>query len=478
MNKGTLKENLIYQGLYQVIRMMTPMITIPIVSRAFGPSGVGVSSFSFTIVQYFLMIASLGVQLYFNRLIAENDQSKRKLSQTFWNIFVSKALLSIVVLFCYLLMVFWFIDSYQLIFYLQGIFLIGAFFDISWYYAGVEKFKLPSLINMLMSFLVLIVVVCFVHDPSDLALYTFIIAAITVFNQIPLFFNLFREIEFTSIQWRQVGFIIKSSFAYFLPNGQLNLFTSLNCLVIGVSLTYKDVGIFSNTFNILTVAIILVNTIDLVMLPRLTKLTQNGHKSIKKILESNIHVQLLLTIPMVFGVIAIMPQFYIWFFGKSFYESVPLMTVLSILLVIIPLNMMMSRQYLLAKHRVASYNLSLIVGGLVNTILSFALIFPIGIYGIAVARIIAETIILIWRFVDIKKEGIIYHSASIVKSLISSCLMYIVIVFIVPYLHPPMLTTMIEIITGILIYLICNLMLKNEHLIFVLRSMLRKEKSI
>ncbi len=139
---------------------------------------------------------------------------------------------------------------------------------------------------------------------------------------------------------------------------------------------------------------------------------------------------------------------------------------------------MMSRQYLLAKHRVASYNLSLIVGGLVNTILSFALIFPIGIYGIAVARIIAETIILIWRFVDIKKEGIIYHSASIVKSLISSCLMYIVIVFIAPYLHPPMLTTMIEIITGILIYLICNLMLKNEHLIFVLRSMLRKEKSI
>ncbi len=70
MKSDSLKENIIYQGLYQLIRTMTPLITIPIISRAFGPSGVGIVSFSFNIVQYFLMIASVGVQLYFNRVIA------------------------------------------------------------------------------------------------------------------------------------------------------------------------------------------------------------------------------------------------------------------------------------------------------------------------------------------------------------------------------------------------------------------------
>ncbi|SUK38128.1 AmrA [Staphylococcus aureus] len=64
MKSDSLKENIIYQGLYQLIRTMTPLITIPIISRAFGPSGVGIVSFSFNIVQYFLMIASVGVQLY------------------------------------------------------------------------------------------------------------------------------------------------------------------------------------------------------------------------------------------------------------------------------------------------------------------------------------------------------------------------------------------------------------------------------
>ncbi len=72
MKSDSLKENIIYQGLYQLIRTMTPLITIPIISRAFGPSGVGIVSFLFNIVQYLLMIASVGVQLYFNRVIAKS----------------------------------------------------------------------------------------------------------------------------------------------------------------------------------------------------------------------------------------------------------------------------------------------------------------------------------------------------------------------------------------------------------------------
>ncbi|MBO8503668.1 hypothetical protein INN84_16930, partial [Staphylococcus aureus] len=42
-----------------------------------------------------------------------------------------------------------------------------------------------------------------------------------------------------------------------------------------------------------------------------------------------------LTIPMVFGLIAIMPSFYLWFFGEEFASTVPLMTILAILVLII-----------------------------------------------------------------------------------------------------------------------------------------------
>ena len=46
------------------------------------------------------MIASVGVQLYFNRVIAKSVNDKRQLSQQFWDIFVSKLLLALTVLRC------------------------------------------------------------------------------------------------------------------------------------------------------------------------------------------------------------------------------------------------------------------------------------------------------------------------------------------------------------------------------------------
>ncbi len=83
MKSDSLKENIIYQGLYQLIRTMTPLTTTPIISRAFGPSGVGIVSFSFNIV-ILLMIASVGVFSYIsNRVIAKSVNDKRQLSLQF-----------------------------------------------------------------------------------------------------------------------------------------------------------------------------------------------------------------------------------------------------------------------------------------------------------------------------------------------------------------------------------------------------------
>ena len=134
------------------------------------------------------MIASVGVQLYFNRVIAKSVNDKRQLSQQFWDIFVSKLLLSLTVFAMYIAVITIFIDDYYLIFLLQGIiYIIGAALDISWFYAGTEKFKIPSLSNIVASVIVLSVVVIFVKDQSDLSLYVFTIAIVTVLNQLPLF---------------------------------------------------------------------------------------------------------------------------------------------------------------------------------------------------------------------------------------------------------------------------------------------------
>lgn len=474
MKSDSLKENIIYQGLYQLIRTLTPLITIPIISRAFGPTGVGIASFSFNIVQYFLMIASVGIQLYFNRIIAQSVDNKQQLSQQFWDIFISKLLLSVTVLFIYIATITLLIDDYYMIFLLQGIYIIGAALDISWFYAGTEKFKIPSLSNIVASGIVLGVVVIFVKDQSDLSLYVFTIAIVTVLNQIPLFIYLKRYIIFVSINWRQVWQIFRSSLAYLLPNGQLNLYTSISCVVLGILGTYQQVGIFSNAFNILTVAIIMINTFDLVMIPRITKMSTHPSHSLTKILADNMNIQLMLTIPMVFGLIAIMPSFYLWFFGDAFASTVPLMTILAILVLIIPLNMLISRQYLLIVNKIRLYNASITIGAVINILLCLILIYLFGMYGAAIARLVTEFILLIWRFIDITQINVKLNVLSAFQCTIAAVIMFITLGVINQYLSPTIYATILLIVIGIVVYILLMMAMKNHYLWQLLKHLRHK----
>ncbi len=115
-----------------------------------------------------------------------------------------------------------FIDDYYLIFLLQGIYIIGAALDISWSMLEPKSLKILAE-NIVASGIVLSVVVIFVKDQSDLSLYVFTIAIVTVLNQLPLFIYLKRYISFVSVNWIHVWQLFRSSLAYLLPNGQLNL---------------------------------------------------------------------------------------------------------------------------------------------------------------------------------------------------------------------------------------------------------------
>ncbi|EMF0559522.1 oligosaccharide flippase family protein, partial [Enterococcus faecium] len=60
-------RNFFYQSLFQVTKIIIPIITIPIVSNALGPSGIGIYNYTLSIAQYFVLIAGLGVAIYGNR---------------------------------------------------------------------------------------------------------------------------------------------------------------------------------------------------------------------------------------------------------------------------------------------------------------------------------------------------------------------------------------------------------------------------
>ncbi|EGO2793411.1 oligosaccharide flippase family protein, partial [Enterococcus faecalis] len=90
-------RNFFYQSLFQVTKIIIPIITIPIVSNALGPSGIGIYNYTLSIAQYFVLIAGLGVAIYGNREITLTlNRNKEELSKVFWEILIFKAMTTIV----------------------------------------------------------------------------------------------------------------------------------------------------------------------------------------------------------------------------------------------------------------------------------------------------------------------------------------------------------------------------------------------
>lgn len=80
-------KNYLYNAFYQIFVLLVPLVTTPYLSRVLGPHGVGINSYTNSIIQYFILAGSIGIGMYGNRQIAFVRDDKEKLTRTFYEIF-------------------------------------------------------------------------------------------------------------------------------------------------------------------------------------------------------------------------------------------------------------------------------------------------------------------------------------------------------------------------------------------------------
>lgn len=83
MEKVSIKKNYLYNTLYQILTLIIPLITTPYASRIFGAEGIGIQSYTNSIVTIFVLLASFGTATYGQREIARNRNDKKETSKIF-----------------------------------------------------------------------------------------------------------------------------------------------------------------------------------------------------------------------------------------------------------------------------------------------------------------------------------------------------------------------------------------------------------
>lgn len=460
--------NFLYQVSYQLMIIILPILTIPIVSRALGPEGVGTWNYIQSVMNYFLLLAGLGLSNYGVREIAIVSNDKNNLSRKFWELEGFNLLFTFMTLILYFVIVSFL--RYRELYYIQSLVLIGSLLDITWFFSGIEDFKKIMLSGALVKIISFIMIVIFVKKQNDLVWYVFIQSLSLLISQIVLWLFIRNKITFVKVSIRDITKHVIPASRFFISKIAMTIYMNLNKTLLGMMTTMTIVGYYSNSLTLVTLSGSLITALNTVLIPKMSIIYVNESESkLIKGLEKSLHFQLFLTIPIAFGIILVSPKLVDWFFGENFNFIKNIIPLLAPVVIVQALQSGIAAQYLIPKNDMKSYNLTVIFGAVISLVCNLVFIPIMGIYGAVVATIMGQSTLCAVRvYVLIKNTEFIFNFKLIRNYFLSAILMWILTGLVTNPLSSSFVTTAIQIILGFVLYMIVTMLSKSNPLIDIL----------
>ena len=399
------KKNFIYNITYQRLILIIPIITAPYLSRVIGSTGIGTYSYTYSIINYFMLLTMLGVNNYGNRTIAKVRDNKNELSKAFCSMYVMQLVMGILMLILYLAYVFLFEKKYTDISLIQSLFLISAMLDINWCFFGLEEFKKNITRSTFVKICTVILIFLLVKTNSDIWKYALIMSSMTCLSQLILWFYIFKRINIVKIKFKDVLQHIKPNIVLFIPVLAVSLYKIMDKIMLGSLTTVSEVGFYENAEKIVNIPIAIITALGTVMLPRMSNLIAKGEKKqAKEYILKSVYFVMFLSYPMCAGLIGVGYNFATFFFGLEFQKTGILIMLLAITLPFISFANVLRTQYLIPKEMDKVYIKSVFLGAVVNLIMNLVFIPMYDSIGACIGTITAEFAVMFYQAIAIMKE--------------------------------------------------------------------------
>lgn len=446
-------KNYIYNVGYQFLTMLLPLITGPYISRVLGPKGVGINTYTYTIANWFVLLGSVGVAFYGNRQIAYVRKDSKKLSLNFWEIFIMKLITIIIALIIFIVYIstIGIYKEYQLV---QASYVIAAALDISWFFMGIENFKITVMRNTVVKITSLILIILFVKSENDLLIYITILALSTLIGNLTLWPYIKEYLVKISIKELRPFRHLKDSLILFLPLAAIQIYANLNKIMLGIFDTTTSSGFYDKSDVIVKMVLTIGTSLVTVLVPRASQSFAEGKMDeVKKILYKSFSFISFISVPLWLGLASISLKFGAFFYGKDFQIVGKAMFIESILIVIISWASVVGNQYLVPTNQTKEYTKSIFIGAFVNIVLNIPLIKVFGLYGAIVSTVLSEASVTFYQLYSLRDQ-IDYRKifADLKKVMLSGLVMFVVVLPLNIYIKLNIITLLIEISVGVVVY--------------------------
>lgn len=455
-------KNYFYTFGYQIFAIIVPLITSPYITRVLGPTNFGISSFVSANIQYFVLFATLGLTTYGQRSIAYVQEDIKKRSKIFWEIELLSIFLNILTTILLIIYSFYIDPTMKVYYWASYALILAVGFDISWYFAGMEKFNVVVLRNFIIKLITIFCIFIFVKSKDDICIYLFIVAISSLIGNVLLWTCLNGELKKINFCNLKPFSHLKGTMSLFIPQIASTIYIVLNKIILGYVCNETQTGYFDNSDKIVKIALTVVTSIATVMMPQVANAFANkDQEKINTLLQKSMSFILFACIPMMFGLIAIANNFSIWFFGKAYGEVGPVMIIESLAIIPIGCSVILTQQFLVPIKKTNIYNKAVMIGAIINVCIGWYLDIKFQARGTSIATLITEIIVTVIELNYIKKfVKIRVLFKDVFKYLVSGLIMFITLWFLNSVMKFNFVTLVILIMSGVSIYLGCLIIFK------------------
>lgn len=478
VKQKSMKLNMALNAVRGLLGIIFPLISFPYVSKILGVDNIGKYNFALSIVSYFTLFSGLGISTYAVREGSRirNDTGRfQKFANEMFTIniiftFIAYLLLAIMLFtvpkfYGYLSLII--ILSLQIIFKTVG---------IEWLYSIYEDYAYITIRSIMFYIISIVMLFVFVKTSEDLLIY----AGITVFSSAGsnvlnyIYARKYCKIGLNrKVSWKQHMKPILILFAMALT---ITIYVSSDTTILGFLCDDKIVGIYSVSTKVYSIVKTILASVLVVSIPRISAaLGKNELKEFSEIATDIYSTLLTVALPAIVGIIILRKEIILIISNNNYIKAVSSLVILSIALFFC-LGAWFWGQCILVplKKEMVVFEVT-IVSALVNIVLNFVMIPFWNENAAALTTMLAEGISFVWCSLKGKKYVKTIGIGSIIIKIIVGCSAIILISFFLKPLKKYIyMYTMIMIIVSVIIYFLIEIILKNDAVYGILKTVRRK----
>ena len=468
MKAKSLKLNAALNVFKQGCSILFPLITFPYVSRVLGNEGFGQYNFSFSIADYFIIFAALGISSYAIREGAKYRDDRQATEQFCSEVFTVNILATIIstVTLCCLLLLSQSLNKYSVLIFIISAQMILSTLGADWINSIFEDYLYITIRYIVIQVISLVLIFVFVKSKEDVWKYAVITTLASSGGNIINIWYIRRYVRLRFVFSKEVLKHLKPILILFANTMAISVYVNADITMLKYYRTDAEVGIYSLSSRIYNICKRMINALILVTTARLSFYSKNNHEAYLITARNTLNALLFILVPCVVG-LSVMSRPVINLIGGMDYIDgwVPL-CILSVAMIFALLSSFYSNCVLIVFSCDRALLTATLVSAVINVILNLIMLPYFGMIGAAITTLIAEIVNLCIQHFYARRflnQKLLIRS-DLAKCIVASLVFAIFCIGIVLEFGDNYLSLLIGIPVSCIIYFGINLIFKNTSM--------------